>query len=150
MKRALVCAVMLLGCSSPDEDARISLPKEDLEAFRGVSAMLQPSCGTLDCHGRTTRNLRLHGYGGLRLSDLDRPDGRPTTDEELAISVRAIRALEPEKLNAPPNELTFFRKAMNLEHHKGGARLDANGEKCLRAWLTGGRDDAACSAAAQR
>ena len=150
MTRLLVCALLLGGCSSPDKSARISIPAGDIEPFRSVSAMLQTSCGTLDCHGRTTRNLRLYGYGGLRLSDLDRPDGRATTDGELALTIRTIRSLEPEKLNAAPDDLTFFRKAMNLEHHKGGERLDGNGEKCLRAWLTGGRDDAACLAAAQR
>jgi len=147
--------VLLSGCASPDPDARVEMRTPDRGAFPPVSEMLQRHCGTLDCHGRLPRNLRLYGFGGLRLADEDRPDGVATTEAELDASFRSICALEPERMTEAvvardPARITFYRKGLGLEAHKGGVRLDADGERCLRAWLTGSRDDAACSAAAQR
>lgn len=156
MTRWSVLILCVAGCASPDPDARVDLRTPDRASFAPVSAMLQQRCGSLDCHGTEPRNLRLYGFGGLRLDEAHRPDAPATTTEaELDASFRSICALEPERtteavLAREPERMTFFRKALGTEAHKGGARLDANGERCLRAWLTGSRDDAACSAAAQR
>lgn len=150
MRAALLGLMVFAGCASPDPDARVATGAADLAAFAPVSAMLQHRCGTLDCHGHIARNLRTYGFGGLRLAEPDRPDGIATTPDELLATIRSIRALEPELAGAPPEQLTFFRKATNREHHRAGARLDGNGERCLRAWLAGARDDAACSAATKR
>jgi len=152
VRAAALALLLCVGCASPDPDARVTPPSLDVAAYAPVSATLQLRCGTLDCHGHLVRNLRLYGYGGLRLAESDRPDGVATTTAELEASVRSITALEPELAGAAPEALMFFRKATNREAHKGGARLDADGERCLRTWLTGSRDDAACarSAALQR
>ena len=151
--RPLFLAALLVGCASPDPDARVTVRAPERASFAPVSNLLQVRCGSLDCHGRAPRNLRLYGYGGLRLAESDRPDGVPTTAAELDASFRSIIALEPERMseavtNKDPSNLTFYRKGLGIEHHKAGVRLDADGERCLRGWISGQPDDAACVRAA--
>jgi hypothetical protein len=155
--RALILAAVLVGCASPDSDARVLVRAPERASFAPVAAMLQLRCGSLDCHGRAPRNLRLYGYGGLRLAATDRPDGVATTEDELDASYRSINALEPERMTEAvtrrdPSVLTFYRKGVGIEHHKPGARLDADGERCVRGWIAGAPDEGACarSAALQR
>ena len=58
-----------------------------------VSTMLENRCGSLDCHGSRLRNLRIYGYGGLRLpgSAADPlPEGYDTSEQELEANYDAV------------------------------------------------------------
>lgn len=162
MKRAsmLLGLVLLAGCSSPDDGARVNagtLPDERDPTFPIFSAALVYNCGTLDCHGNHYRNLRLYGYGGLRKSDVRSDFGNPTlpAPDELAANYQALMGLEPEKMaevvrdgGKDPERLTLVRKARATENHKGGPVVVAGNDmdRCLTSWLTGQIDDAACRA----
>ena len=121
--------------------------------FPAVSDALEVSCGTLDCHGQVGRNLRVYGYGGLRLSAPDTPAGDPTTDLEYLSSYVSLVSLEPETLSevailqADPNQLSLVRKTRGIEHHKGGqrARTGDSLDRCIVLWLTGKFDPDPCA-----
>ena len=108
--------------------------------------------GSLDCHGETHRNLRLYGYGGLRLDPATLPEF-DITDAEIDADYDAVIALEPEKMadlvrengNAP-ERLTLVRKARGAEDHKGGNPIIAgdDADRCLVTWLASATDVAAC------
>jgi prepilin-type processing-associated H-X9-DG protein len=53
----------IVGDASPD----FTLLVPPRNGFESVADAMQPSCGTLDCHGQPDRNLRLYGGRGLRL-----------------------------------------------------------------------------------
>lgn len=145
---------LLAGCSEPDRD--ISGAIVDRDQFDEVSPMLVARCGTLDCHGDTYRNYRLHGVGGLRLDPRHLPDFPDTTDEEVDRNYEATVSIEPEVMQRIADgdldaigDLTLVRKALGAEAHEGGAVLprDGDGERCLLSWLAGGVDRVACEAA---
>lgn len=161
MKRLLVLSsfvAIVAACSSPDEGARVSagkLPGPDDPAFASLSAALVYNCGTLDCHGSLYRNLRLYGYGGLRLEATRSDQGSPTlpSPAELARNYEALMGLEPEKMaeviregGRAPERLTLVRKARATENHKGGpvVRIGDPVDRCLTSWLTGTIDEATC------
>lgn len=119
--------------------------------------MLIQACGTLDCHGTVGRNLRVYGDTGLRYSATDVPTTLiPTTTDEVAQDYDSVVGLEPELMSevvasggADPERLTFYRKALGLESHKGGAVVVAGDPRdvCITTWLQGRADAAACAAA---
>ena len=145
----LVLGLYLAACGpSPEEQTRDQ--SRPLEApsrndFPGVSDALQLRCATLDCHGQVGRNLRIYGYGGLRLAATGTPQGDPTTDAEYLASYESLVGLEPEvmsqvvTLQADPNELSMIRKARGIEHHKGGQLMQTGDvlDRCIVLWLTG-------------
>ncbi len=148
--------LLLLGCGpslaeqTREQGALLVAPSQ--EDFPEVADALQLSCATLDCHGQVGRNLRIYGFGGLRLSDIDSPGGDPTTDLEYLASYDSLVGLEPEALSrvvtlqADPNQLSLVRKTRGIEHHKGGQRAltgDAL-DRCLVLWLTGRFDPEPC------
>ena len=157
MKTAIVIAVLALGatafaCSTPDTGARVDPIGPDKTTFGPVAQMLEHRCGSLDCHGETHRNLRLYGYGGLRLDPGVLPEQDMTADETDA-DYDALIALEPEKMadvvrekGASPDRLTLVRKARGTENHKGGSRIAIGDDAdiCLTTWLASATDTAAC------
>jgi hypothetical protein len=60
---ASVSCVGVVGGDAPN----FVLSAPPREGFESVADAMQPSCGTLDCHGQPGRNLRLYGGRGLRL-----------------------------------------------------------------------------------
>jgi hypothetical protein len=122
--------------------------------FPEVAQMLVRNCGTLDCHGSTARNLRLYGNEGLRWAAGDRPlSPACTTADEVDQDYDSVVGLEPEVMSAvvahagaDPERLSLVRKALGLEHHKGGSPLIAgdDADRCLRSWLENQADTQAC------
>jgi hypothetical protein len=116
------------------------------------------SCGSLDCHGTTARNMRIFSQYGLRLALGDTPGGMPITQPEVDADFRSVSALEPEIMNtvvaeggAHPERLTLIRKARGTEHHKGGTIMVPGDhlDTCLTTWLAGTPNQAECDAASQ-
>jgi len=154
MRTAILAALALVSvaCSTPDTGARVDPIGPDKTTFGPVAQMLERRCGSLDCHGETHRNLRLYGYGGLRLD----PGVLPEQDmlpSEIDADYDAVISLEPEKMadlvrehGASPDRLTLVRKARGSEDHKGGTRITVGDDAdiCLTTWLASATDTAAC------
>lgn len=145
------------ACSVPPSDARNTEETPDTASFPPVASMLIQACGSLDCHGTVARNLRLYGDTSLRYSPTDLPTiAIPTTGVEVAQDYQSVVGLEPEIMSqvvasggANPERLTFYRKALGIESHKGGAvvvRGDAR-DLCITTWLQGSADASECAAA---
>lgn len=146
------------GCGATEPEAgRLSETQLPARAqFPFVGAAMQHRCATLDCHGQAGRNLRLYGFGGLRLSSPENPIGDPTADpttvSELDASYQSAIGLEPETLwrvltqGADPSQLSIVRKTRGIEKHKGGqlARTGDALDRCLVLWLTGVADPIPC------
>jgi hypothetical protein len=150
------------SCSEAPSDLRIGViaPNASEEAFGPVGDFLNHRCGSLDCHGRPERNLRIWGCEGMRLAATDASicsrakGGRRTTPEEHLATYRSLVGLEPavmttvvENHGLRPELLTFVRKARGSEAHKGGALIvpgDAQ-DQCITTWLAGQTNLKACS-----
>jgi hypothetical protein len=113
--------------------------------FPLVADALQPSCGTLDCHGQRGRNLRFYGGRGLRLDPHGNSADEATTDAEYQASFLSLTRLEPEALDAvvstgglDPERLSIVRKARGTELHKGGVQMLPGDplDRCLLSWLS--------------
>lgn len=160
-----IASLLILGsCSAAPADARIGItpPNGSEEAFGPVADFLGHRCGTLDCHGRRERNLRVWGCEGMRLLVTDvsicsrAKGGRRTTPEEHQATYRSLVGLEPvlmstvvETHGAEPELLTFVRKARGSEPHKGGALIVPGDSQdvCITSWLAGQTNLGACSEA---
>ena len=169
----VLVAACLAGCAGSDRSSEtLTVTGPTRTDFEKVGETLDYHCGNLACHGTTTRNLRIYGDQGLRLSSDDIPCGEPTTDDEFDADYRSLVALEPEIMSsvvaeggANPGRLTLVRKPRNAEKHEGGAVFrdatdvdacttacgdDRNcvrscyGDRCLTSWLTGDVDVPAC------
>lgn len=125
--------------------------------FESVADAIQPSCGTLDCHGQVGRNMRLFGARGLRLSAMDTSAEGVTQPPEYDADYWAIVALEPELLAAVvrekgdrPERLTLIRKGRGTERHKGGRLMSPNDnlDRCIVGWVAGRIEADACQTAA--
>ena len=161
--RAALLAAALLGPGCVAEIAPNSSATE-LRApvragFEDVADALQPSCGTMDCHGQGGRNLRLFGERGLRLAPGDNPGEGETTAAEYEANYWSVVALEPEVMSsvlaagaATPELLILLRKGRGTTRHKGGAQMPANGQldQCVVGWLRGTIPAEACRTAAKR
>ena len=150
---ARVVSVLVLGgfsCSgqivAPEPEAPATLATPTRAGFKGVADALQPTCGTLDCHGQVGRNLRLYGERGLRLAPLDTSGEGATTDAEYEATYLSVTGLEPEIMSlviedkgARPDRLSLIRKARGDERHKGGSLMHAGDDldRCLLSWLAG-------------
>ena len=134
-----------------EQDVQLQAPSRN--DFPPVSDALQLRCATLDCHGQVGRNLRIYGYGGLRLSATQSPLDFPTVDAEYQASYDSVVSLEPEALSqvvtleADPNSLSMIRKPRGLEHHKGGQEMRAGDalDRCIVLWLQNKADAAPCT-----
>lgn len=148
---ALSCSA---ACSVPAADGRVASMVPDRDSFAPVAQLLVRHCGTLDCHGSAYRNLRIYGNEGLRLASGDRSlMPACTTADEVEQDYQSAVGLEPEALSAVvkdggdrPERLSLVRKALGLEHHKGGTVFHAgdDGDTCLSSWLASQTDRAAC------
>jgi len=134
------------ACSSPPSAGHFvpqALP--DPVTFSPVAELLVVRCGSLDCHGRVGRNLRLYGSAGLRFAASDRPlIPLCDTTDEVTQDYDSVIGLEPETMSAvasgaDPSELTLVRKARGAEAHKGGTiwSVGDDADICLTGWLTG-------------
>jgi hypothetical protein len=153
--KRVVLFVIALACAPTETRNVATVP--DRASFPPVADLLVHRCGTLDCHGQTSRNMRLYGHLGLRLAPSDRPDSKGTsTSAEYDESFASVVGLEPEIMSAvvkaggaQPDRLTFIRKARGTENHKGGTLFvegDAQ-DRCVTSWLAGSTDVATCTAA---
>lgn len=107
---ALACGgAALWACASPPDANRATAvgfvdPNGQLDPDpvqfkeRNVSKFLERRCGTLDCHGRPERPLRIYGERGLRLPNDGglRPIQGGTSNEEVVANYRSVVGLEPE------------------------------------------------------
>jgi hypothetical protein len=150
---ASAVALAIAACSAPDEGATVKADVASRERFELVSDAMVYQCGTLDCHGNAFRNLRLYGYGGLRLSG--RPDqGAPLrVRAEVDANYDAIVGLEPESFvmviaesGREPERLTLVAKARALQNHKGGPVMKPGDaiDDCITSWLRGNVADDRC------
>ncbi|MGH7272306.1 MAG: hypothetical protein ACREJ3_17900, partial [Polyangiaceae bacterium] len=105
MRRAgIVAAILLAGglaavisCAVAPSDTRIGIdaPPSSAAEFGPVGDYLDHRCGSLDCHGQMSRNLRIWGCEGMRLDPKDIPfcsrvlGGRATTLDEYAATYRS-------------------------------------------------------------
>ena len=157
---AVFAAVMVSACGSAPNEPDMSpvatgalMP--DRASFPEVADALQPSCGTLDCHGSKARNMRLYGGRGMRLDPKGNSADDPTTDDEYEATFRSIVYFEPNELGMvlqdrglDPNRLTMIRKARGLERHKGGMQMLRGDplDRCITSWLASQTDVDACRA----
>lgn len=137
---------MIASCSLPQNDGVFDLMVPDRAVFPKVADALQPSCGTLDCHGQRGRNLRLYGGRGLRLDPKGNSADEGTTDAEYQASFASLVGLEPEALDAVVHSggldlerLSLVRKARGTELHRGGVQMLPGDplDRCLTSWLSG-------------
>lgn len=146
------------GCA-PENEGVSGLFLPDAQTFSLVADGLQPSCGTLDCHGQRGRNLRLFGARGLRLDARHNSAEEATTDAEYQASYRSLVGLEPEALDVvlrreglDAEQLTLVRKARGSERHRGGVQMLPGDplDRCLLTWLQGQIQRASCLRVAQQ
>lgn len=147
-------AVGPAACGLPENDPIVGLQKPDRASFPLVADALQPSCGTLDCHGQRSRNLRLYGGRGLRLDPRGNSADEPTSEAEYQVSFLSLTSLEPEALDAvvrsgglDPERLSLVRKARGSERHKGGTQMLPGDplDRCILSFLAGRLDTDACT-----
>jgi len=140
----------LAACSSPDSSARVDPvgpTGPDRASFEFVAPVLSRRCGSIDCHGSRFRNLRVFGFGGLRLDPEHRPDlPEFVTTAEATATYESVIGLEPEILRAVVSaggagaeRLSIVRKGRGDEDHKGGRRITAgdDSDACILSWLAG-------------
>jgi hypothetical protein len=164
---ALLSAGAASSCSAVPANQRIGIeaPSGSETEFGTVAEYLENRCGTIDCHGTPSRNLRVYGCGGMRLDPKMIPGcglvGNPpmpnaTTPAEHAATYRSLVGLEPAVMSevtqsngAHPELLTFVRKARGLEAHKGGVLITPGDVQdiCITSWLAGHTDTTACGMA---
>lgn len=154
---ALAAATACEGEVSP-LNGRLSLHAPPRAGFERVADALQPSCGTLDCHGQRDRNLRLFGGRGLRLDPAATPSEGETQPAEYDADYWSLISLEPELLStvveeggAQPERLILIRKGRETTRHKGGKLMQPGDplDQCLLAWLRGNLAEGACSTASR-
>jgi hypothetical protein len=155
-----------IGCAStPDDGSRPELTVTDLDrnAYQSfVQPVMERHCGSLDCHGKLPRGLRVYGEDSLRLPNdagLTVGNGKTTADEAQATYVSII-GLQPEKMDefarkSPRTSddaygLLLLSKPLAIERHRPGASLRKGepAERCITSWLIGAVDTAACAAGA--
>ena len=156
--------ILVTACGEAPGDSRVGIvaPSGSEAAFGPVADFLDSRCGSLDCHGQASRNLRVWGCVGMRLSNTDvsicsrAKGGRATSPEEHQATYRSLVGLEPTVMSAvvldqgrDPELLTFVRKARGLEAHKGGTLVVPGDDQdvCMTSWLTGQTNLTACNGA---
>lgn len=150
-------AVVVTGCSSPDTSATVDPTAGDAgpsrEQFDFVAPVLARRCGSIDCHGSIYRNMRIYGYGGLRIGPESTTPMTPmrVTAAEAQASYESVVGLEPEIMRtvvqqggAGVERLTFVRKGRGDEDHQGNKRLNADSDLCVTSWLANHVDEDAC------
>ncbi len=153
---ASILGLALTACAGPSGDQVFVEDAPTTMNFDSVSDALEMHCGTLDCHGNTSRNFRIYGIDGSRLAGSDVPGGNPTTSAEYAETYESIVSLQPEVLSeivaqggARPERFIVITKGRGTEHHKGGVRMNQGDatDVCITSWLTGTVNTDACTSA---
>jgi hypothetical protein len=151
---AFPLALALSSCSQIDGDARVVQHAPSRDELPLVSTVLEPRCGTLDCHGGPARSLRIYGRFGLRARGDHAPGEPDTTEEELDQTYLSLVGIDPEGLDVvlhaggrSPERFLVISKARGVEKHEGGRALEAGsaGDRCLVSWVGGHVDEAACA-----
>lgn len=152
--RGLLTAVLVLGavsaasCVGVVGSGRVSaeLAAPPREGFENVADAMQPSCGSLECHGQRGRNLRLFGARGLRLDSAENSKEGITLPDEYEANYWSVVALEPETLATVVDEggvdlerLILIRKGRGTTRHKGGTLMRPGDDldQCMVEWLKG-------------
>jgi|SRR4051812_48573689 hypothetical protein len=142
MAAASLSCVGVVGGDAPT----FALSAPPRAGFENVADAMQPSCGTLDCHGQQDRNLRLFGGRGLRLDPATNSSDGDTAPAEYEANYWSVIALEPELLatvtregGQNPERLILIRKGRGTTRHKGGALMQPNDDldQCIVEWLKG-------------
>ena len=116
------------------------------DGFESVADAMEPSCGTLDCHGQPDRDLRLFGGRGLRLDPADSSKDGDTKPSEYGANYWSVVGLEPEILSTvvaeggrDPERWILIRKGRGTTRHKGGTLMHPNDDldACIVEWLRG-------------
>jgi hypothetical protein len=143
---SLVAASLAAACQ--DTGGTRPLVSEDEATYAAyVQPVLEARCATLDCHGNVERPLRLYAATGLRATDALRD--RPLAAEELTANVRSLAAVDPGA--APEASLVLSKPLVGGQAHEGGDLWTSPDEPqvvCVRSWLAGAVDVAACTTAA--
>ena len=158
---AVAAAALQLACASEPDDSNVprlavlGLDRTSYEAM--VHPVIERQCGSVDCHGKLPRGMRVYGESGLRLA----PSGKTTSEEAQATYV-SIVGLQPEKTSAlgaksprtseDAYDLLVLSKPLTLERHRGGLSLRKGepAEQCILSWLLGAVDANACASALPR
>lgn len=163
---ALSTLVAPVGCASdPDDSSEPRLKVTDLDqvAYGSfVQPVVERRCGSLDCHGKLPRGLRVYGENSLRLpNDAGLVvGGGKTTREEAQATYASIVGLQPEKMDAfarnsqrtsdDAYDLLLLSKPLGIERHRPGPSLRKGepAERCIVSWMLGTVDTGACAAGA--
>jgi hypothetical protein len=144
----LALAAASLSCVNvpADPNPQVTLVVPPRNGFESVADAMQPSCGTLDCHGQPDRNLRLFGGRGLRLDPAKTSKDGDTDPAEYDANYWSVVALEPEILSTvvaeggrDPERWILIRKGRGTTRHKGGTLMHPNDDldPCIVEWLKG-------------
>jgi hypothetical protein len=144
----LAVAAASLSCVDvvTDPNPQVTLMVPPRNGFESVADAMQPSCGTLDCHGQPDRNLRLFGGRGLRLDPAKTSKDGDTDPAEYDANYWSVVALEPEILSTvvadggrDPERWILIRKGRGTTRHKGGTLMHPNDDldQCIVEWLKG-------------
>jgi hypothetical protein len=151
---ALAGLLAVTGCSSYAGGSTTSLSTPPRESFGLVSSVLEPHCGTLDCHGSPARNFRVYGEKGLRARGGDKT-GTATNESDVDATYQSIVSIDPEVLarvfaerGRDPGRWIVISKARGREAHVGGVAFaeGSPGDRCLVSWASGALDPASCNA----
>ncbi len=147
---------MLVSCSGPNANDRLTFTTPDSNAFKLVSPSLELRCGTLDCHGSVYRNMRLFGHYGARLDSKLTTGKEDTTDAEMESNFTSVVSIDTEnfasivaKHGQGFDQWMVVLKGEDAVEHKGGERMKKGDVTydCLLSWITGTVDMNACSMA---
>ena len=145
---ACLVACVLAAAACQDTGGTQPLVTADATSYAAyVQPVLEARCATLDCHGNVERPLRLYARTGLRAADALRD--RPFAPDEITANVRALAAIDPGA--APEASLVISKPLVGGEAHEGGDLWTSADEPqvvCVRSWLAGAVDVAACTTAA--
>jgi hypothetical protein len=149
---SVLFAVLSLGlaglssssCIGEAEFEDFACPNHDV-FVEAVSPYLERRCGTLDCHGQTTRPMRIYGQFGLRHPDESNfSGGAASTLLEQDANWAAVCNVDPEPMQKvtqdrglSADKLLLVHKARGLERHKGGKIVNEQdaGDRCILGWL---------------
>ena len=175
MKRVLfvvsvmVTTLVLFACQFAPSDATIGIDAPDFTQYEtgGVGDFLDHRCGSLDCHGQSTRNLVLIRICyGLRLDPNETglapgcraSGGIDTQDNEYQASYRVARRArarghERGRRQRPAGSTRSFSRSSARRAggmlYKGGTLVTPGDDQdnCMTSWLAGTVNSAACAAA---
>lgn len=143
MRRAVVSALIALGCGSPPESGSERVHWLDYDAFKAkVQPVYAESCSNPSCHARPERAFSLYAPLARRMDASRTHLLEPLTEDELMQNyvVSCVLASEGES----PARTLLLRKPLAQyasTHHGGGAVFDGPSDdrfRRLEDWVTEG------------